>query len=246
MPRSILILGASSPMAKAAAAAFAQQGDNLFLAEPVLAVAEREASDLAIRYGTEVYSGVFNADSPGEHGAFFASVLQAMGGLDGVVSAVGYMGDQQQARDNVNEIEATIQRNFTGVITILALCANHLEAQGKGFIIAISSVAGDRGRQSNYTYGAAKGGLTRYLEGLRNRLFHSGARVITVKPGFVDTEMTFGMDGLFLLAPPELVGRKIAEAPDRRSDTLYVPSIWRLIMLIIQHLPEFIFKRLNL
>jgi NAD(P)-dependent dehydrogenase (short-subunit alcohol dehydrogenase family) len=233
-------------MARAAAAVFAQRGGQLFLAEPVLEDAERVASDLRIRYGAEVHSGVFNADRPDDHGAFLDSVLDAMGSLDGAVSAVGYMGDQQRARDEIAEIEATVQRNFTGVATILALCANHLEAQKKGFIIAITSVAGDRGRQSNYTYGAAKGGLTRFLEGLRNRLFASGVRVITVKPGFVDTEMTFGLDGLFLVAPPELVGRKIAEAPDRRSDTLYVPGFWRLIMLIIQHIPELIFKRLSL
>jgi short-subunit dehydrogenase len=233
-------------MASAATAVFAQQGDRLFLAEPELEHAERVATDLHIRYGAEVHTGVFNADTPENHAAFLDSVMEAMGGLDGVVSAVGYMGDQQQARDEVAEIEATVQRNFTGVATILALCANHLEAQKQGFIIAITSVAGDRGRQSNYTYGAAKGGLSRFLEGLRNRLFASGVRVITVKPGFVDTEMTFGLDGLFLVAPPELVGKRIAEAPERRADTLYVPGFWRLIMLIIQHIPELVFKRLSL
>jgi NAD(P)-dependent dehydrogenase (short-subunit alcohol dehydrogenase family) len=233
-------------MARAAAAALAQRGDRLFLAEPVLDDAERVASDLRIRYGAEVSSGVFNADTPEKHGAFLAGVLKAMGGLDGVVSAVGYMGDQQQARDDICEIATTVQRNFTGVATILSHCANHFETQKQGFIVAITSVAGDRGRQSNYTYGSAKGGLTCFLAGLRNRLFAAGVRVITVKPGFIDTEMTFGLDGLFLVASPELVGREIADAPDRRPDTIYVPSFWRLIMLVIQHVPELVFKRLTL
>jgi len=116
----------------------------------------------------------------------------------------------------------------------------------RGFIIGISSVAGDRGRQSNYVYGAAKGALSLYLQGLRNRLHPSGVRVITIKPGFVDTAMTYGLPGMFLVASPQAVGESIASSPGKSADVVYLPWFWRYIMLIIKHIPEPIFKRLKL
>ena len=117
---------------------------------------------------------------------------------------------------------------------------------GNGFIIALSSVAGDRGRQSNYIYGSAKGGLSVFLQGLRNRLFHSGVRVITIKLGFVDTAMTFGLPNLFLVASPQEVGKKIVKAVNRGRNVVYIPWFWRLIMGIICSIPECVFKRLKL
>jgi short-subunit dehydrogenase len=129
---------------------------------------------------------------------------------------------------------------------LLSHLADYFENRKHGFIAGISSVAGERGRQSNYVYGAAKGAFTILLQGLRNRLFPHGVRVLTVKPGFVDTGMTFGMRGLFLVASPEYVGERIARSVVRGRDVVYIPWFWRHIMLIIRLIPEFIFKRLKL
>jgi decaprenylphospho-beta-D-erythro-pentofuranosid-2-ulose 2-reductase len=136
--------------------------------------------------------------------------------------------------------------NYLGAMSVLDQCANLLATAGAGFIVGISSVAGDRGRQSNYYYGSAKAGLTAYLSGLRNRLSGQGVQVLTVKPGFVDTAMTYGLEGMFLVASPEDVGRQIVRAVEKRRNTVYLPWFWRYIMLIIRHIPEFLFKRLKL
>jgi short-subunit dehydrogenase len=127
----------------------------------------------------------------------------------------------------------------------LNIIANHFEQRHKGFICAVSSVAGDRGRQSNYLYGSAKGALSIYLQGLRNRLHHSQVRVITIKPGFVDTRMTFGRSKLFLLASPDRVARGIYQAVVRGKNVVYLPWFWRYIMLLVRAIPEGIFKRLR-
>lgn len=206
---------------------------------------ERTGADLAIRYGVPVRCGVFDAEDYATHGTFLDSVVREMNGLEGVLLASGYMGDSIAAR-NFESGSRVIAINFTGAASILGLCANHLENARSGFIIGITSVAGDRGRQSNYVYGAAKGALSLYLQGLRNRLFPAGIRVITVKPGFVDTAMTFGLPGLFLVASPADVGESIVKSLEGRADVVYVPWFWRYIMLIIRSIPESLFKRLKL
>jgi decaprenylphospho-beta-D-erythro-pentofuranosid-2-ulose 2-reductase len=136
--------------------------------------------------------------------------------------------------------------NLTEAAMILEQFAAHFEARGSGFIVGVASVAGDRGRQSNYIYGASKAGFAAYLQGLRARMTKSGVRVLTVKPGFVDTKMTFGLPGLFLVASPESVGRTIHRAVLRERDVIYVPWFWRWILLIIRLIPERVFKRLSL
>ena len=144
------------------------------------------------------------------------------------------------------ETKRILDTNLLGAASILGLLANHFEAKQRGFLCAISSVAGDRGRQSNYVYGAAKAGLTVFLQGLRNRLFRSGVRVITIKAGFVDTRMTFGRPGMFLVASPERAGRAIVRAISQGRDVAYVPGFWRAVMLLIRAIPEQVFKRLRL
>ena len=245
MSESVLILGATSAIARGTAAAFAARGAALYLAARDLDELQRSAADLRLRYGVEVHYGRFDAEATATHAEFFQSVLEAMPDISGVVLAFGYLGDQQAARD-FNVGAKVIASNFTGAASILSLCANYFEPLQRGFIVGISSVAGDRGRQSNYVYGAAKGALGLYLQGLRNRLFASGVRVITVKPGFVDTAMTFGLPGLFLVASPQDIGARIVRALDKSADVVYLPWFWRYIMLIIQHIPEPIFKRLKL
>ena len=167
-------------------------------------------------------------------------------GFEGVVLCIGYLGDKQQAETDLGEARRLLDSNFTGCVLALEVLARHFMRQRAGFICAISSVAGDRGRQSNYLYCGAKAGLTAYLEGLRNRLFHHQVRVITVKPGFVDTPMTYGRPGLFLVARPERVAKSIFRAIQRGKDVVYVPWFWRPIMLLVRIIPEQVFKRLRL
>lgn len=245
MRKVVLILGATSAIARAAAAEFAEQGHDLYLAGRDAEELTRIAADLTIRYRIKAGWGVVAAEALGDHARFFAQAISSMGEMDGVVLAMGYLGDQQAARDFEVGAEVILV-NFTAAASILSHCANYLEARQQGFIIGIGSVAGDRGRQSNYTYGAAKGGLALYLQGLRNRLYGSGVRVITVKPGFVDTAMTYGMPGLFLVASPQYVAKRIVAALHKSADVIYVPGFWRYIMLIIKLIPEAVFKRLKL
>ena len=245
MSETVLILGATSAIARATAAAFAARGDALYLASRDLDELQRLATDLHLRYGVEVRYGLFDAEAISTHEEFLQSVIETMPNLSGVVLAFGYLGDQQAARD-FKVGAKVIAANFTGAASILSYCANYLEPLQRGFIIGIASVAGDRGRQSNYVYGAAKGALGLYLQGLRNRLFASGVRVITIKPGFVDTAMTYGLPGLFLVASPQDIGKRIVATLDKSADVVYLPWFWRYIMLIIKHIPEPIFKRMKL
>jgi len=245
MSRNVLILGATSAIARGTAAAFAARGDDLYLASRDLEELKRIAADLHVRYGVKVRYGLFDATATETHVAFLMKVIKDMQALSGVVLAFGLLGDQQAARE-FSVAEKIIASNFTGAVSILSLCANYFEPFKRGFIIGISSVAGDRGRQSNYVYGAAKGALSLYLQGLRNRLFASGVRVITIKPGFVDTAMTFGMPGLFLVASPQTIGKQIVKSLSKSADVVYLPGFWRYIMLIIKHIPETIFKRMKM
>jgi decaprenylphospho-beta-D-erythro-pentofuranosid-2-ulose 2-reductase len=242
---AVLILGATSAIARATAMAFAARGDALYLASRDEEELRRISADLRLRYGVEVHYGRFDAETTDSHEAFFETVVATMPNLSGMVLAFGYLGDRQAARD-VGAGAKIIASNFTGAASIISICANYFEPLHRGFIIGISSVAGDRGRQSNYVYGAAKGALSLYLQGLRNRLHPSGVRVVTVKPGFVDTAMTYGLPGLFLVASPRDIGERIVAALDRSADVVYLPWFWRYIMLIIKHIPEPVFKRMKL
>jgi short-subunit dehydrogenase len=246
MPEAVLILGATSAIARHVAASFAARGHALFLAGRNLAEAERLAADLRIRHNVETAAGRFDAEDYEGHRDFVKGVVRRMGDLEGVVVAFGYLGEQEAAEKDYEETFRVIDRNFTSAVSVLNHCAEFFETRRAGFIVAISSVAGDVGRRSNYLYGAAKGGLNVYLQGLRARLFHAGVRVLTVKPGFVDTPMTFGRPKLFLVASPAEVGEKIVRALLRGADVAYVPWFWRFVMLAIKLTPERLRKRLQL
>jgi decaprenylphospho-beta-D-erythro-pentofuranosid-2-ulose 2-reductase len=245
MNEAVLVLGATSAIARATAVSFAARGDALYLASRDEEELRRIAADLRLRYGVEVHYGLFDAEATDTHEAFFNTVAAVLPELSGVVLAFGYLGDQQAARDFMVGAKV-IACNFTGAVSILSLCANYFETLQRGFIIGIASVAGDRGRQSNYVYGAAKGALSLFLQGLRNRLHASGVRVITIKPGFVDTAMTYGLPGLFLVVSPQSLGERIVAALGKPADVVYLPWFWRYIMLVIKLIPESIFKRMKL
>lgn len=246
MKGTVLILGATSAIARSAAHAWAEKGYSLYLAARNGFELERLAADIKVRFQVDVRQGLFDAEAMDTHAKFFDTVVQSVGELAGVLVAFGDLGETKGAMNDFHLAKEIIDRNFTGACSILTYCANYFAKQGKGFMIGISSVAGDRGRQSNYIYGAAKGGFSLFLQGMRNRLSPAGVRVITIKPGFVDTAMTFGKPGMFLVASPEKVGKVIAASPAKFADIVYVPWFWRPLMFVINLIPEFVFKRLKL
>ncbi|MGF1497138.1 MAG: SDR family oxidoreductase [Elainellaceae cyanobacterium] len=244
--KTVLIIGATSAIARSLAHQLARRGAALHLAARDRVEVERIASDIAIRYGVPTSWSAVEATRYDSHPDFFQQVLERTGRLDGVVVSLGELGDQSKAQIDVNHAQRIIHSNYTGVVSILTPIANYLEQQGQGFVIGISSVAGDRGRPSNYVYGSAKAALSAFLQGLRGRLAKAGVHVLTVKPGFVDTKMTFGKSGMFLVASPDQVAAQILRALDRGQNIAYAPWFWFAIMAIIRAVPEFIFKRLNL
>jgi short-subunit dehydrogenase len=242
--KTVLILGAASDMARAIARAFAAEGHAIQLAARNPERLERDRADLETRYGVAVSLHAFDAVDLGSHAGFVDS-LPAL--PDIAVCAVGAMGTQAENAANP-EIGAEVMRaNFEGPAAILGHLANAMEARGSGTLVGISSVAGERGRASNYVYGAAKAGFTAYLSGLRNRLATRGVHVVTVLPGFVATAMTEGMDlPDALTAQPAEVGRAVVAAVRKGRDVIYVRPVWRIVMAVIRAIPERIFKKTSL
>ncbi|UCC48610.1 MAG: SDR family oxidoreductase [Gemmatimonadota bacterium] len=244
---TVLILGATSQIARAIALSFANAGYDLVLAGRTPDELERVAADIRIRRAADVRTETFDASDTESHQEFVARVLADCGhALAGVIVVFGLLGDSERARSDFSHAEEIIRINYVGASSVLTHLASHFEQAGHGFIVGVSSVAGDRGRASNYIYGSAKGGLSLFLQGLRNRLHSRGVQVLTVKPGFIDTRMTFGEVPTRLAADPEVVGKAIVKAVKKRKDVIYVPWFWRYIMWVIRLLPEFVFKRTNL
>ena len=244
---TVLVLGAASAIARAIADEFARRGFDLQLAGRDSGELEALANDFRLRHGVRAEARPFDATALDTHPAFVEACREASrDSLAGAVLCFGYLGDQSAAQKDPAEARRIFDTNLIGAVSVLGLLANHLEEKRGGFLCALSSVAGDRGRQSNYMYGAAKAGLTVFLQGLRNRLSRSGVRVVTIKPGFVDTQMTYGRSGLFLVASPQAAAKEIVRAILTEKDQAYVPRFWRLVMLLIRLIPERIFKRMKL
>lgn len=243
--KNVLILGATSGIASALAYKFASENCNLILAGRNLEQIRLLANDISIRYNVQTFYKKFEASKTETHDTFFQECHNHLE-LDTVVLCYGYLGNQKLGEADFQHAQSIINTNFTSCVSILNIVANYFEGKRRGTICAISSVAGDRGRQSNYLYGSAKGALSIYLQGLRNRLRKSGVHVLTVKPGFVDTKMTYGQQGMFLVAKPEAVAKDIYNAVYKKKNTLYTPFFWRYIMLIIKYIPENIFKKMSL
>lgn len=240
-PASVLVLGAASDIARALAHAYAKAGRPVILAARDCRRLEADAADLRLRYGVAVRLAEFDALDTARHSSF----LDALGELPAtVVYVVGLLGDQLECQTDFAAAERVIRTNYLGAVSVLGDVANRMEQRGGGCIIGISSVAGDRGRASNYIYGSAKAGFTAFLSGLRNRLSRANVRVITVKPGFVATRMTAEMAlPKRLTASPGEVARRVLRAERRGTPVVYVRPIWRLIMLVIRMLPEAVFMR---
>ncbi|RMF02661.1 MAG: SDR family oxidoreductase [Chloroflexi bacterium] len=240
----VLILGAASDMAQALAYKFAAEGFDITLAARNSGRLADVAPDLEIRHGISAGVAEFDALGFAGHADFYTNLPHPP---DVVICVFGYLGTQETAQSNFAEAKKIIDTNYTGAVSILNIVANDFEQRGSGTIIGISSVAGDRGRQSNYLYGSAKAAFTAYLSGLRNRLAKKNVHVLTVKPGFVRTKMTAGMPlpGP-VTAKPSRVAADVFAAFQKQRNVVYTMRIWQLIMLLIRHIPEPIFKRLNL
>jgi NAD(P)-dependent dehydrogenase (short-subunit alcohol dehydrogenase family) len=242
--KTVLCLGGTSDIGRATALAFAARGWTVQLAGRDREALQRDADDIAARSGTAATVHMFDVLATGSFGAFIES-LQVL--PDTVVCVIGLLGDQTQAETDLEHAAKVMRSNYEGPALILGLFAERFVARGNGTIIGVSSVAGDRGRASNYVYGSAKAGLTAFLAGLRNRLAKRGVHVVTVKPGFVRTKMTEAMalPGL-ITANPEEVGKAIFQAAVRGKDVIYVRPVWLGIMTIIRLIPERLFKKLKL
>ncbi len=241
---SLLILGTKSDIAKALARQYAANGYDLLLAGRAINELDDFAKDLTIRHEIKVSLHEFDANDFDSHAAFVKQLPQLP---DGVITAIGYLGEQKQAEKDWSECQKIMNQNLLGNISVLNILANLFAKRQSGFIIGISSVAGDRGRQKNYLYGAAKAGFSTYLSGLRNRLFKDKVHVLTVKPGFVNTQMTADMDlPEKLTAEPEHVAKDIYKAQQKNKNILYTKGIWAWIMRIIRLIPEWQFKKMDI
>jgi decaprenylphospho-beta-D-erythro-pentofuranosid-2-ulose 2-reductase len=243
--KSVLILGAKSDMAKATAKVYAQNGWDLYLAgRNVITELSSFSGQLKDDYGCEINLYDLDILEFQSHMIFFKSFKQKP---DGIICFIGLLGDQKKSEIEFSETRIVIDSNFTGIVGLISIFANYYEEKEGGFIVGVSSVAGDRGRKSNYTYGSAKAALTTYLSGLRNRLSPKNVHVMTVIPGFVETKMTKNLDlpGLIIVSP-NYVGKKIFKMQQMRADQIYIPGYWYFIMAFIKLIPERVFKKLNI
>jgi short-subunit dehydrogenase len=244
--RNRFIFGATSTLAETTARLFAADGDCFFLVARDADKLKVVADDLRIRGAAQVITAVADARDFDRHQALIDQAFTGLNGLDTVLIAHGTLPDQKGCEQSFTLFRREFEINALGVMSLLTHAANRFEDQGFGTLCVISSVAGDRGRQSNYVYGAAKGAVSIFMQGLRNRLYSKGVHVLTVKPGFVDTPMTAAFAKGILWATPEQVAEGIYNALIKKKDIVYLPWFWSPVMRVIRGLPETLFKRLRL
>jgi len=244
--KNILIIGATSAVAENVARIYAKQGACLVLVarnQERLAII---AADLKIRGALKVLTIVMDVNVLDKHQSTIDSILNKIERVDVCLIAHGTLPNQAACQEKSKLMIQALNTNGISTLSLLTLIASHFEKQKSGTIAVITSVAGDRGRQSNYVYGAAKGMVSIFLQGLRNRLHGFNIHVLDIKPGFIDTPMTANLSKNFLWAKPNYVAKQIVQGIKNKKQTLYTPSFWRLIMFIIRQIPESIFKRLTL
>jgi len=240
----VLIIGSKSDIGRAVARAYADEGYDLYLASRDADDNQDFAKDIQIRFDRQAECIELDILDCETHRSCYET-------LDvrpvGVIAVVGYLGNQDSAQSDFSETKKIINTNYTGIVSILNIVADDIETRGSGFIVGITSVAGDRGRKNNYIYGSSKAALSTYLSGLRNRLSSANIQVLTVKPGFVKTKMTAGIDlpGA-LTVQPDYVAKVIIRAHKRNRNVIYVHWIWRWIMLVVKIIPECVFKKTSL
>ncbi|MFM7349330.1 MAG: SDR family oxidoreductase [Erythrobacter sp.] len=242
--RTVLIIGARSDIAMALAHRYAASGHDVQLAARRCGELQGDADNLTVRYGVRASVHELDILEAGSFAAFLDSLPVLP---ETAACAVGLLGDQQESEQDFAAASLVMRSNYEGPALLLNMIAERFAARGSGTIIGISSVAGDRGRASNYVYGSAKAGFTAFLSGLRNRLAKKGVHVMTVLPGFVRTRMTAGMDlPARLTAEPDAVAKAIVAAAAKQRDVIYTKPIWRIVMAVIKAIPEAIFKKTSL
>lgn len=242
----VVLIGSNSAIVTEIARLYAVKGASLGLAARDSVKATALAEDLKVRGAQSVTVFPFDAERPSEHQSLCDHIVAAMEDVDTVVVGHGSLPDQSLCQSSFEATERELKVNFLSPVAIATYFGNYFEQRGKGSLAVITSVAGDRGRQSNYVYGAAKGGLSLFLQGLRNRLAAKNITVLTVKPGFVDTPMTAHLPKGPLFASPEKIARDVFSGLRRKRNILYTPIFWLPIMTIIRLIPEAIFKKLKL
>jgi short-subunit dehydrogenase len=245
-PQKILVLGATSGIAEATCRIWAARGASLFLVARNAGKLAAVAADLKTRGAAYVDTAVVDLNDTTQHPSLLAHAINSLTGLDIAYLAHGILGDQPTAEQDFAHAAEILNTNLTSPVSLLTWLANYCVQRHHGVLAVISSVAGDRGRKSNYLYGASKAGLSAFLGGLRNRVDREGVTVLNIKPGPVKTAMTSSMKGSEKFADVNAVAKTIVKAIDAKADNLYVPFQWGPIMFIIQHIPESVFKKLNL
>lgn len=244
--RKTLIIGATSAIAEATARLFAESGDALFLVARNKEKLSAIADDLKIRGASAIHTEVLDVLDYEHHQPVIDAAISTLQGLDLVLIAHGTLPDQIACQKSYELTRKEIEINALSTISLLTHLANYFEEQKHGTIAVITSVAGDRGRQSNYVYGSAKGMVSIALQGFRNRMHKVGVNVLDIKPGFVDTPMTKDFQKGFLWTKPEKLAKSIVRVINKRKTAIYLPWFWQYVMIIIRLIPECIFKRMNL
>jgi decaprenylphospho-beta-D-erythro-pentofuranosid-2-ulose 2-reductase len=244
--KKVLIIGATSSIAEHCARIWAARGDELYLVARNEAHVQTIAADLKVRGASRVAINCVDLNEMDRHVELLDAAENAMSSVDIVLVAHGTLSNQKSCEKNVSETLTEIQTNALSTISLLTLIANRFEAKREGTICVISSVAGDRGRASNYVYGSAKAMITAFTSGLRQRLYKSNVAVVTIKPGFVDTPMTAEFKKGFLWAKPKKIAVNIVKAIDKKKTDVYLPIYWSVIMIIIKMIPASVFKLVKL
>jgi hypothetical protein len=242
----VLVIGATSAIAEYCARIWASRGDALYLVARNEERLKTIAADLKVRGAANAETYCSDLNDIDSHATLLDAAETAMGGIDTVLIAHGTLSNQNKCEQSVDETLTEIKTNSLSTISLLTLIANRFEAKKTGTIAVISSIAGDRGRASNYVYGSAKAMITTFTSGLRQRLYKANVAVVTIKPGFVDTPMTANFKKGFLWAKPNAVAAKIVEAIDRKKNEVYVPAFWWTVMTVINAIPTAVFRRASL
>lgn len=246
LPTRFLILGATSAIAMSFTSRLATKGTSFFLVARNAQRLDAVRQDLLTRGASAVYTSAADLNETALHAELVAAAAESLGAIDVALIAFAILGDQYRAQQSYAEAERILRTNFLSAVSWITLLANYFESNLQGTLAVITSVAGDRGRKSNYVYGASKGALNIFLDGVRNRIDRSGVQVLTIRPGFVDTPMTAHMPKRRLVASPDKIAEGIERAIAKRKDIVYLPSFWSAIMLVIRMIPQSVFKRLDL
>ena len=243
-PKRILVLGATSGIAQACIRLWAARGDSLFLIARNADRLNAVAADANVRGAAHVDSAAADLDDTAAHPALLAHAVNSLAGLDIAFIAFGVLGDSGD--HSFASAEAVLHTNLIAAVSAITWLGDYFAQRHAGTLAVLSSVAGDRGRKSNYIYGASKAGLSVFVDGLRNRIDREGVRVMTIKPGPVRTAMTESMKGSDKFADVEKVAATLVKEIDKGTDVVYVPGLWRIIMAVVRAIPESIFKKMNL